>query len=159
MKHNLRFALVVGLLTLAALACQTIMGTESPPLPEVAQPGFALVTDTPADQPMTPEMRNSGINFYTVTVTENSCSLSLSAAEQNRRIEFEGDQVRIWSNNSDSISTYDLYGQHRYLRVNDAGKPIVVTFSMEGYVLEVYNEGDNPNKTSPCGYFTFTLGE
>jgi hypothetical protein len=133
------------------------MGTQSPPQLDAPQSG-QIATDPPPEQVMTPELRNSGINFYTVTMVENGCSLTLSAPEQNRRIEFEGDQVRIWGNNNDSISTYDRYGPHSYLRINDAGKPVVATFSMEGYVLEIYNEGEKPDEVSPCGYFTFMLG-
>lgn len=162
MRSEFRFALVPGLLALAALACQTIVGTENPAQSDVAQPDVAqsdsiIATDAPTAPEMTPELRNSGINFYSVTVTEGDCPLSLSVPEQDKQIEFIGDQARIWNNNNDSISSYDQVGPHSYLRINDAGKPILVTFSMEGYVLEVYNEGEDPDAVSPCGYFVFTL--
>ena len=106
---------------------------------------------------MTPETRVAGSHPYSVTAAEISCPLSLSAEEQVRLIEFEGNQIRVWNFAGDAYETYDKIGPQRYMRINDADRPIVVVISMEGYMLEVYDEGADVDQASPCGYFTFSL--
>lgn len=172
MTDKSKLLMIAAALALAALACQTVMSggldeqvENHPPAATVAQLPTATpqpsATPRPSDTPeptvTTPEMRVSGLHPYSVTVNEISCSLSLSAEEQVRLIEFEGDQVRVWHSEGDEYETYDKIGPQRYLRINDAGRPIVVVISIEGYVLEVYDEGADVDQASPCGYFTFTL--
>jgi hypothetical protein len=91
-----------------------------------------------------------------VTATEITCELSLSATEQNRLIEFSENHVKIWNSNKDGFEIYDSIGAHRFMRIKNADRPIVIVFSLEGYVLEVYDIGVDLNTDSPCGNFTFT---
>lgn len=126
------------------------------------QPAATQLPDnTPEPSPtvMTPEMRLSGSHPYTATEAELTCELSLSAEEQVRLLEFEGDQLRIGNKNSEGFETYDQVGPQRFLRYNTSDRPIVVVISMEGYVPEIYDVGADLDQDSPCGYFTFSLAD
>jgi hypothetical protein len=151
MKSKWKIILVVLALALAMLACETVMSADPTQTP--------LPTQKPLPSPTveTPEMRNGGINPYRVVATDQGCPLSVSSEYQDRRIEFEGNQVRIWNYGYEGFETYDQVSPHRYLRYNTVNNPIVVTFTMEGYILEVFTEGDDIDAVQPCGYFTFTL--
>lgn len=165
-KYKLMLGLAV--LALAALACQTIMGgpdvryeTLRPDVTavQVIEPSATLQPMEPSPTVMTAEMRLSGSHAYTVTETEVTCELSLSAEEQVRLLEFDGDQLRVWNNNSDGFETYDKVGPQRYLRYNTSDRPIEVEISMEGYMLKVYDVGADVDQDSPCGFFTFSLAD
>lgn len=153
MPDKLKLSFLAAALVLASLACQTLMGG-----PEV--PTATLEEAVQIVPPLTePEMRNAGTHLYTVVLTEGTCELSLSEEEQRRTIEFTESQALISNNVAEGFEIYDEYGENSYIRINNADKPILVTFSMDGYLLEVYDPGENPSEADPCGYFTFTLAD
>ena len=165
MKLHLRLVLTLTVLVLAMLACEAVMGGDPMPEPTITPiptntpPPVPTSTPQPTATPttLTPQGVTSGRNFYAVTVTEQGCSLSLSAEEQYREIAYEGNSLSIKNNNSEGWETYEQVAPYRYRRINDADRPIVVEISLNGYVLEVYNVGDDSEAVAPCGYFTFTL--
>lgn len=151
MLNKVKLPLMTAGLTLAALACQTLIGSSEMPTATFEEP--VQIVPMLSEQ----EMRNAGTHVYTVTYTEVTCELELSEEEQSRTIEFTESQVNISNNVAEGFQVYDEYGEHSYLRVNNADKPILVTFTMDGYLLEIYDPGENPAEADPCGYFTFTL--
>lgn len=153
MLNRVKLPLMIAALTLAALACQTLLGSPETPTATFEEP--VQIVPVLSEQ----EMRNAGTHMYTVTFTEVTCELELSEEEQKRTIEYTESQVLISNNVAEGFEIYDEYGENSYLRINNADKPILVTFSMDGYVLEVYDPGEEPSESDPCGYFTFTLAD
>lgn len=152
MKANWRIVVMIVVLGLAMLACETVMSQDDVETADAAPPVFIA---EPTEE--TPELANEGTHQYRVVATEQGCPLSVSAEYQDRTIEFDGTQVSISNYGYEGVETYDLVSPHRYLRYNTVDNPIVVTFNMQGYTLEVFTAGDDINAVQPCGYFTFTL--
>ena len=64
-----------------------------------------------------------------------------------------------FSNVSYGGRTYLQVGEHRYQSINESNKPLVLIYSENGFVLNVYNPGDDPTIIEPCLAFKFTFAD
>jgi len=154
MKPGTRTLLIIAILLLAAIACTTVMG----PVPTDTPAPTNTPLPTPTEE-ITPEKLATGVHYYHVSMTESDCDLSLSSNQQYREIYFSDNQAQIKSTDSEMYYYYDQIEPHRYMRINDANKPIVAEFNLTGFFLQIYLEGADPLTEAPCGFFTFTLIE
>lgn len=152
-----------GIADSAAATTEVIPTDTLMPSEVVIEPTATLFpTDTPPPTftplpELTPENANNGEHRYAVTKTEGTCTLTISAPEQTRTITFTGETVVVSHSDGEGSETYDSIGNHRYMRINNADRPVVVEFTFDGFYLQIYESGDDVNIDSPCGYFTFTI--
>lgn len=151
MKHPIFFLL--ALLLFLTLACSVVSGA---PVPADAPP--LIVEVTPTTSPFAAEEANAGAHHYWMSPNENGCEASdgVKVAQfRDKEMSFAPD----FSTVTYGDRTYPRVGDHRYQSINQNDKPLVLIFSEHGYVLHVYNPGDDPNNVGSCLTFSFTLAD
>jgi hypothetical protein len=117
-----------------------------------------LIEDTPTISPFSAEGANSGIHQYMMTPHENGCEASDDSSSPTTR-----EKEHIFTSDFSMVTyggrEYFQVGEHRYQSINESEKPLILEYSEEGFVLNVYNEGDDPNFNEPCLYFNFVFQE
>ncbi|MBN2045972.1 MAG: hypothetical protein JW757_13200 [Anaerolineales bacterium] len=121
------------------------------------QPHNPQEVPTPTPEPSPAILANSGTHRYTVTATPLTCELTLTDSEKTMNIVFEGTTAILTNEDKGTSETYGIAGEDRYSRINDSFKTIVVLFSTQGYVLQIFEPEADPWVDEPCGYFTHTL--
>ena len=117
-----------------------------------------IIEDTPTISPFIFEEANSGAHHYWMTPYENGCDASDGSdvpTERDKEHTFAADFSTVTYGGRE----YYQVGEHRYQSINESEKPLILEFSETGFVLYVYNVGDNPNINEPCLYFDFVLQE
>ena len=132
--------LLMGILFFS-LACEFIMGTPQPTV-----------------SPFGAESANAGAHQYWMEPYENGCEASDDVKVGQYR-DKEHFFAPDFSNVSYGGRTYPRVGEHRYQSINESEKPLVLVYSENGFVLNVYNPGDDPNIIEPCLTFNFTLAD
>jgi hypothetical protein len=126
------------------------------PTPTNLPPIIVEVTPTPS--PFAAEEANAGLHRYWMSPNENGCDSSddLQAAQFR-------DKEHIFAADFNSVNygnnPYSRVSDHRYQSVNSEGKPLVLVYSKHGFVLFVYEAGDDPNVNDSCLTFSFTLAD
>jgi hypothetical protein len=118
----------------------------------------AVVEESPTTSAFSFEEANAGAHHYWMTPFENGCEASEDSntpKERDKEHTFAAD----FSSVTYSGREYVQVGDHRYQSINENDKPLILEYSEDGFVLNVYNEGDNPNINEPCLYFDFALQE
>jgi len=109
------------------------------------------------DPALSPVDANTGVRVYHVVPESVSCNLGTEEKDEARTVTFSAGHVEISNANKDGSTTYDEIGDNMYHRITDTGRPIVLSFSSTGFMMEIFEaEGAND---SACGYYTFTLKE
>lgn len=172
--HKKKLLLVFAVLVLAAMACSVGSSAPQPtytPLPTYTAPAVEAPPPTPTDLP--PDLptptespvsqlpvfveNNNGEHPYQVEAVEGACPLTDPEPNQTRVFTFEDGSLTLYNPHSDNTESYDQINELRYMRINSAGRPVVVEFTEFGYMLQVYNEGVDVEEEGPCSYFKFTL--
>jgi hypothetical protein len=166
MNRTYRFFLLTAALVLL-LACNfPLSGQENteeegvlPTLPLISQPTVekAPTATLPPLPTASPQEVNTGTHNLHVVPTSLTCELSTEEGDETRTITFTADQVEITNSNKEGSAFYQKIGENRYMRINDAGRPIVVVLNTTGYVLEIYDVDADPDQTDACAYYTFTI--
>lgn len=151
MKRPIFFLL--ALLLFLSLACSVVAGAPAP----TATPPL-IIQVTPTTSPFAPEEANAGAHRYWMSPNENGCDASdeVQVAQfRDKEMSFAADYSTV----DYGGRTYPRVGEHRYQSINQDEKPLVLIFSEHGYVLHVYNPGDDPNNVGSCLTFSFTLAD
>ncbi len=119
-------------------------------------PGFGGKA-SPNASSIPPQEANAGMHVYHVDPTSQTCKLTTEESDEVRIITFTEGHVEITNTHKDGSTIYDEIGDEMYHRITDSGRPIVISFSSTGFVMEVFEvEGEN---NAACGYYTFTIKE
>lgn len=159
MNKKTTLLLISLILILSLSACQWGAQENYEAGDPIKQPINPEEQPTPTPEPSQALLANTGSHTYSVTATPLTCDLTLNHPEQAINIEFEGTTAVISHPELDTSETYGLAGEDRYTRINDQYKTIVVTFSVNGFNLEIFDPEADPHVDEPCGYFTYALTE
>ena len=114
-------------------------------------------TSAPQDPSLSPIDANAGMHVYHVDPTSQTCKLTTEESDEVRIITFTEGHVEITNTHKDGSTIYDEIGDDMYHRITDTGRPIVISFSSTGFMMEVFEvEGEN---NAACGTYTFTIKE
>jgi len=138
-----RTFLILSMTLLVSLAC--------------ALPSQSNNESAPQDPSLSPIDAHTGVHVYHVVPASVTCNLGDQERDEARTITFAPGQVEITNANKPGTAVYDEIAENTYHRINADGRPIVITFSSTGFLMEVFEiDGDN---NAVCGYYTFTIKE
>ena len=157
------FLYLLSIVLLLIMAC-SFGSTPTPDIPTEIPTDIpptqtpVIIENTPTASPFIIEEANNGTHHYWMTPYENGCDASDGSdvpTERDKEHTFAADFSTVTYGGRE----YFQVGEHRYQSINEKEKPLVLEFSEEGFVLYVYNVGDNPNINEPCLYFDFVFQE
>lgn len=159
MKKRNPFLLIACLMLLLLSCSLPFLAAEEDTPQEPPQLPASAPQEPPQPAHATPEEINTGNHTYSVTPTSVTCELSTEKRVEIRSITFTDGRVEITNANKEGSAFYEKIGENRYMRTNDSGRPIVVTFNTSGYMMSVFDVGADPNQTSACAFYMFILIE
>ncbi len=172
---------ILSLLLFSQLACVAVMGTPAPPpiptntslpptsslptLPPTVTPKPTLVLPTlpppsaqPTAAPSTPEEINQGTHTYWSETVENGCAAS-EDSQDSAYIEKTHNFAPDLSNVDYAGRIYARVDAQIYFATNQSDRPLLLRYYEDGYILEVFNPGEDPFSTPACLTFYFLLEE